>query len=103
MPWVLIPWLPKFIVEARRRDGAYYPPETLYSICTGLNRVLGCVDRADVNDPRFVSFKETLDSQVKQLKATGHYKRNKAEVITADTKIYFGRRGFWVITVLEHL
>ena len=31
-------WLPKPILEARR-DGVYYPPITLYIICTGLSAI----------------------------------------------------------------
>ena len=89
-------WLPKFVLESRRKDGACYPPETLYSICTGLNRILKSVDRADINlfsDPKFISFKQTLDSLMKQLKATGNYHRKKAEVITLEHENLIWEKG----------
>ncbi len=41
-------WLCKFVLELRRADGEYYPPDTLYSICSGLNRSLRFSDRADM-------------------------------------------------------
>ena len=31
-------WLCKFVLEARRKDGEAYPPNTLYSICSGIQR-----------------------------------------------------------------
>ena len=61
---MIIFWLPKFVLEVRRRDCAHYPPDTLYTICTGLNHSLRVADRADINiftDPCFICFKETLD------------------------------------------
>ncbi|XP_061186910.1 uncharacterized protein LOC133195041 [Saccostrea echinata] len=32
-------WLSRFVLEARRKDGAPYPPNTLYQLCAGLMRV----------------------------------------------------------------
>ena len=66
----MILWLPKFVLEVHKRDGAHYPPDTLYAICTGLSRSLKGADRAAINiftDPDFITFKETLDSKMKQL------------------------------------
>ncbi len=40
-------WLPKLVLEMRRRDGDHYPPDTLYGICTALNHSLKRVNRAD--------------------------------------------------------
>ena len=89
-------WLPKFILETRRRDGALYPPNTLYALATGLNRGLKSADRAEINffsDPGFVSFRETLDSSMKQLKATGKYRTVKAEVITPEIEDLLWEKG----------
>jgi hypothetical protein len=33
-------WLCKFVLELRRADGEYYPPDSLYAICSELNRSL---------------------------------------------------------------
>ena len=38
-------WLPKFV---RHADQQHYRPDSLYSICTGLQRSLKCNDRAEV-------------------------------------------------------
>ena len=37
-PELLNYWLSKFVLEARTKNGDYYPPNTLYSICCGLLR-----------------------------------------------------------------
>ena len=69
-------WLPKFMLEVRRRDGQPYSPETLYQIFCGLLRLLKDADRAEVNilsNPVFCRFRSVLDSQMKKLKATGKY------------------------------
>ena len=52
-------WLPKFILEARWADGKHYPPNTLYAICSGLQRALKFNNREDVllfNDANFSCF-----------------------------------------------
>ena len=33
-------WLVKFVAEVKRKDGNYYPPDTVYQICCGLGRAL---------------------------------------------------------------
>ena len=89
-------WLPKFVLEIRRRDGAHYPPDTLYAIRTGLNRCLKSADRADINiftDPGFICFKEMLDTEMKQLKATGNYQRKKAEVVKSQHEDLLWEKG----------
>ena len=80
-------WLPKFVLEARRQDKDCYPPESLYSICSGLQRSLKCCDRADVklfSDSRFSCVQGTLDAEMKRLKGSGKYQRKKAEVISVQ-------------------
>ena len=61
-------WLPKFVLEIRRRDGAPHPPDTLYAIYTGLNRSLKSADRADINistDRHFICFKKMFETEMK--------------------------------------
>ena len=89
-------WLPKFVLKLRRRDGDHYLPDTLYGICTALNRSLKRVDRANINiftDPGFIYFKETLDAQMKALKATGNYQRKKAEVVKPHNEDLLWEKG----------
>ena len=42
-------WLPKFVVEARRKNGLHYPPNSLYALCCGLQRYLRSNNRSEVN------------------------------------------------------
>ena len=86
-------WLPKFVLEIRRRDGAHYPPDTLYAI---LNRSLKSADRADINifiDPGFICFKEMLDAEMKQLKATWNYQHKKAEIVKSQHEDLLWEKG----------
>ena len=89
-------WLPKFVLEVCRRDGQPYSPETLYHICCGLLRLLKDADRAEVNilsNPVFCRFRSVFDSRMKELKATGKYQAQKAEVITKDQEDHLWQKG----------
>ena len=75
-------WLCKFVLEVRRADGEYYPPDTLYAICSGLNRSLKFFDRADINllsNPAFSCFRGVLDAKMKRLRSTGRYVPNEGK------------------------
>ena len=89
-------WLCKFIIEARRADGDYYPPDSLYSICCGLQRSLKFADRADISifsDKSFSHFIGTLDAEMKRLRATGKYQKRKAEVIGTEEENILWEKG----------
>ena len=80
-------WLPKFVMEARKGNGDSYPPDSLYSLCCGLQRALKSNERADVNlfaDSSFHKFRQILDSQMKILKATGKFEKKNADIITEE-------------------
>ena len=67
-------WLPKFVLEARRADGKHYLPDTMYAICSGLQRALNFNDREDVllfSDANFPCFRSVLDSEMKRLHSLG--------------------------------
>jgi hypothetical protein len=69
-------YLGRFIVEARRQDGAEYPPRSLYLIACGLLRYLRDGKVFDVNfldtrDHRFAEFRKILDSRMKDLLKRG--------------------------------
>ena len=78
-------WLSKFVLEARKGNGDHYPPDTLYSICSGLLRYIR-ETRPQLNifkDPIFAGFQRTLDSEMKRLRALGlGVKKKQAEPIT---------------------
>ena len=88
----MIFWLPKFVLEVRRKDGAQYPPNTLYGICTALNRRLKHADRAEINfftDSKFISFKETLDAR-----ALACFNLLRLRLCLWSMKTCFGEKGF---------
>ena len=47
-------WMTRFVLEARRKDGAPYPPRFLYQICVGLLRYY----REKGNDSNFLDEKK---------------------------------------------
>ena len=90
-------WISKFVAEAKQKDGTPYPPNSLYQICCGLGRGLNSIGRADVdifNAPEFAVFRDTLDSCMKQLKASGNFEIKKAEIITDDIESMLWDKGF---------
>ena len=42
-------WLVKFVAEIKRKDGNYYPLDTVYQICCGLGRALHYAGRTDID------------------------------------------------------
>ena len=89
-------WLPKFVLEVRHVDQQHYPPDSLYSICTGLQRSLKFNDQADVqlfSDSKFSCFTSTLDSEMKRLRSMGKYQRKQAEVIGIEQEDMLWKKG----------
>ena len=89
-------WLCRFVVEAHKRDGKEYPPNTLYQICCGLGRALKVVEHADVkifDDTKFSAFISTLDSRMKVLKATGRYEQKKVDAIRKEAEDLLWEKG----------
>ena len=63
-------WMQRFIVQDRRKDGAEYPPKSLYLIACGLLRHLrnnSVYDKNffDENNLDFVELRKVLDAQMK--------------------------------------
>lgn len=86
----------RFVVEARKRDGSDYPPNSLYQICCVLNRALKLAEHSNVkifDDTRFSTFIDTLDSKMKQLKGTGKHDLRKANVITEEIENLLWEKG----------
>ena len=84
-------WFSRFIIEARRKDGTPYPPNTLVGISTGIQRYLreDC-GRLEVHllkeeDPSFFNFRAQLDQRMKELTKQGiGIHRNRADPITTE-------------------
>ena len=77
-------WLPKFITDVRGSDRNSHPPNSAYEICGGLSWALRSVNRSEIdifNSPKFSQFRDTLDSCMKTLKASGNFQVRKPENI----------------------
>ena len=65
----------RFVLETRRVDGTPYPPATLRSLVSGLNRVLQSnkapFSALDRSDSRFQDLQKTLDSHSSELHRQG--------------------------------
>ena len=68
-------WMTRFVLEARRKDGAPYPPRSLYQLCVCLLRY----DREKGNDSNFLDeknlnflgFRRALSAKMSELTAQG--------------------------------
>ncbi len=84
-------------MEVRRKDGQPYPPNTLHQLCCG---VLRCVRKVKpeigiFKDPEFLSFRKTLDAEMKRLKGTPGVRSvpKQAEPISAVEKEILWSKG----------
>ena len=79
-------WVPRFILEVRKKNGDEYPPNTLYKMVCGLQREVQ-KKRPNINffSPLFSDLSQTLDSEMKRLKSLGlGMTAKKAEPITLE-------------------
>ena len=70
-------WMSKFVLEARKADGSEYPPKTMYALVCCFKRYYEASGVHDVNpldtaDPRFGSFRQTLDAEMQRLHANNN-------------------------------
>ena len=80
-------WMTRFVLEARRKDGKEYPPNTLHQICCGILRFIREIE-PDIDifkDTAFKEFQRTLDSEMMRLRRNGlGCNPRKANPITED-------------------
>ena len=83
-------YLSFFIKEVNRQDGKPYPPRSLYSIVSGILRLLR-EDRVndknflDQKDGRFAYFRKTFDAKMKQLTKEGvGVQKKQAQYLTQE-------------------
>ncbi len=90
-------WLTRFILEARKRDGSVYPPNTLHHICSGLMRHLRWTGKPQIDffkDDEFADFRASLDAEMKRLQSQGiGSKKRQAEVLTEDEEELLWKKG----------
>lgn len=84
-------WLTRFILEINKGDGTPYPANSLYLIACGLLRYFrDNLNRCDVNilakgNPDFQSFRNSLDSRMKEMTASAiGNKRRSADPLTDE-------------------
>ena len=85
----------KFVAEARKVDGKPYPTSTLYQLVCGLARSLRTND-PDIqvfSDSTFTPFRDTLDSRMKELKASGIDHSHQAGVLTVEMEETLWQQG----------
>ena len=90
-------WLIRFILEVRKKDGAEYPPNTLYHFCCGIMRFLRWNGLPSINfftDAAFAEFRCTLDGEMKRLQAQGvGSKKKQAEPLTVEEEELLWKKG----------
>ncbi len=79
-------WLERFVLEVRKESGEFYPPNSLYSLCCGLQRTIKGNGINIFTDPIFAKFRQLLDSHMKKLKSTGTYERKCADIIPEESE-----------------
>ena len=84
--------LPRFVVEVRKTNGAYYPPSTIHQLLRGLLRHMreqtsGCPNFLDKQDTRFQQLQGTLDAQFHKLHSEGTGVKTKyAEILQKENE-----------------
>ena len=100
-------WLPRFVMEVKKEKGDDYPPNSLYSLCCGIQRRLRCDENpvvSDINiftDSRFKKFTQVLDARMKQLQSTGLFEKSLQKLFQKKPRIDFGNWAYWVTEILR--
>ena len=86
-----------FILEVHKKDGSCYLPDTLHHIFCGIIHYLRQNGQADIDffkDGGFVSFRQTLDAEMKHIKRTGAgCSKRQAEPLTAAAEELLWQKG----------
>lgn len=95
---LLCKWLCRYVMETRRTDGSHYPPATLRSLLSGVNRKLqenkAPFSILDKDDHRFKDLLKTMDTVCSDLHRQGiGATKNSAKVIELDHEDTFWRKG----------
>ena len=67
-----------------------------HQICCGQSRVLKSANGVDIdifNSPKFIRFRDTSDACMKNLKATGQFTVQQAEIITEEIEDILWNKG----------
>ena len=81
-------WMSRFVLEARKKDGNEYPPNTLHHICCGIMRHLRQIGQPSLDIfkyPACSDFRRTLNSEMKGMQSIGvGTQHRQAEPLTAE-------------------
>ena len=67
-------WLSRFMLEVRRKVGKEFPPKSLHHICCGILQHLRECGNSSLDvfkDHELANFRQTVDSELKRLLASG--------------------------------
>ena len=97
-PELLCKWLCRYVMETRRTDGTQYPPATLRSLLSGVNRILqenkAPFSILDKDDRRFKDLLKTMDTLCSDLHRQGiGATKNSAKVIEPIHEDIFWQKG----------
>ena len=96
-PHQLNEFLTMFVLEARKKTGEVYQPNTLHHIVCGLMRHLRLTGNPQIDffrDPEFSGFRASLDAEMKRLQGEGvGSKRKQAEVLTEGEENILWEKG----------
>jgi len=98
-----------FVMEARRQDGACYPPNSLYNIVAGVQRYLRNVPQfADVaffqKSSPFSRLRKALDCRMKELTSAGiRVSVKRADPISPDDECALWNSGVMNISTSKGL
>jgi len=90
-------WMIRFVLEARKKDGSEYPPESLHHICSGIVKHLHNNGHPTLDIYRssdFVDFCRKLDAEMKRLQQKGlGSQKQQAEPITEQEEELLWSKG----------
>ena len=91
-------WLSKFVVEVRRKDGAPYPPRSLYQLCVGLLRYMrengNHLNFLDEKNSQFYEFRQALSARMSELTSAGvGTVPRQADPITRENETIMWEKG----------
>ena len=90
-------WMTKFILEARKRDGSEYTPNTLHHITAGIMRHIRWNGQPSIDffkGSEFSEFRASLDSEMKRLQGLGiGTTKKQAEIISEAEEEILWEKG----------
>ena len=88
-------WLSHFSLEARKKDGSEFPPNSLHHIVCGLMRYIGHHGNPSLDlfkEPAYSQFCQTLNSEMKRLQLGSSHKQ--AEPLTEQEEEILSQKGY---------